>query len=220
MKSDSNILALTLIVLSFSLALSVEAHAPRYVKTDQPVIIDNPAVSQAFYGELKGRPADYIIHLKEQEELFFQILLPALPDIKKDKSASIEYAEQLGLKAENFLKLDPTGKDWENFYEEYAGDSYLAGPQAEKIGLPGYYFIKVGSPDNTGKYVLVVGEKEEFSPKEIAKALATVPWLKVEFFNKKIWQSFEGRLGKYLGISLAALLILGFMFRTFRKVYR
>jgi hypothetical protein len=196
------------------------AHEPRYVQDSQLVIIKNPNISQAFYGELKGREAYYLIDLKQEQDLFFQILVPNLPDIQKDKSISIDYSPKLGQKAISFLNLNPELAVWKNFYDDYAGDDYWQGPDIKKTGESGYYFIKVASPDNTGKYVLVVGEKEEFPAPEIIKAAIIIPMLKTQFFSKPIWQAFQGKIGLYLGIGLLIVLVFGYMFRKFHQVYK
>lgn len=207
-------------MVSFFIAADVFAHQPRYVRDDQLVIIKNPAVSQAFYGQLRDRPAYYLIDLKEARDLYFQILAPALPGVAKDKTVTVEYAPALGQPAAGFAKIDPDSAVWKNFYEEYGGDNYLEGPSVKKPGEPGYYFIKVTSPDNAGKYVLVVGEKEEFPALEMAKALITMPRLKINFFHKSAWQLFEGKIGKYFGLGLLIVIIFGFMFRKFHQIYK
>ncbi|MDD4900526.1 MAG: hypothetical protein PHS62_00230 [Patescibacteria group bacterium] len=214
------ILILGLVFCSFGVAAAAGAHQPRYITGDQLVVIKNPRVSQAFYGELKGQPAFYVIDLKEAQELYWQILVPALPNIGKDKTVAIEYAPELGQAAAVFATLNPEAAAWTAFYEEYAGDDYWQGPWVKKFGEAGYYFIKVSSPDNLGKYVLVVGEKEEFPILEMAKALITIPRLKTKFFNKPVWRSFEGKVGKYAGLGLLALIIFSYLFYKFHRVYK
>ncbi|MDO8668530.1 MAG: hypothetical protein Q7K35_05615 [bacterium] len=209
-----------LIVFSFAIGLNVWAHEPRFIKDDQLVVIKNSEVSQAFYGELNGRAAYYLIDLKEERDLYFQILVPDLPGIQKDKTVTIDHAPELDQLPVNFAKIDPNSIVWKSFYEEYAGDNYFEGPSVKKIAEPGYYNIKITSPDNTGKYVLVVGDKEEFPALEMAKALITIPQLKTGFFNKPLWRSFEGKIGKYFGIGLLIAIVFIFMFHKFRQVYK
>jgi len=209
-----------LIVLSFTIAANVQAHEPRIVPDNELVLIKNPDISQAFYGELKGQPAYYLINLKTAGDLYLQILVPDLPGILKDKGVVITYSPELGQKAVNFSKLDPKSAGWEKFYEEYAGDNYLNGPEIKEPAEPGYYFIKVESPENEGKYVLVVGQKEAFPILESVKALVAIPILKVNFFNKPVWYFFEGKIGRYVGFALLGLLILGLMFYKFNQVYK
>jgi hypothetical protein len=153
----NNLSIFFLIAISFFVGLNVWAHEPRLVQDNQLVLIKNSEVSQAFYGELKGHEAIYLIDLKKEQDLYLQILVPDLPGIAKDKSVSVEYLPELGRPAVSFLKLNSGAADWKKFYEEYAGDNYWQGPEDKKPAEPGYYLIKVTSPDNEGKYVLVVG---------------------------------------------------------------
>jgi|SRR3989338_6473569 len=215
-----NLLIFFLVAFSFGAAVTVSAHEPRYVKDDQLVVIINPDISQAFYGELKGRPAHYLIDLKVAQNLYFQILAPDLPEIQKDKTVTVEYTQEFGRPTVDFIKLEPGAAVWQNFYEDYAGDNYFAGPSVKKPGEAGYYIIKITSPDNIGKYVLVVGDKEKFSVWEIAKALITVPQLKKDFFQEPFSRWFNGKIGKYSGIGLLIILVVGFMFHRFRKIYK
>lgn len=214
------LLALFLVALSFGATAAVSAHEPRLVNDNQLVIIKNSDVSQAFYGELKGQAADFLIDLKTEQDLYLQILVPALPGIQKDKTITVEYAKELGQAATNFMKIEPGSAVWQSFYEEYAGDNYFEGQSEKKLAEPGYYTIKVTSPDNAGKYVLVVGEKEEFPAPEMLKALITIPQLKKNFFQEPITQWFNGKIGKYFGLGLLIVIIFGFMFHKFRQIYK
>lgn len=214
------LLILFLITLSFGAATAASAHQPRYAKDEQLVIIKNPDISQAFYGELQGRPAYYLIDLKVAQDLSFQILVPDRPEILKDKTVTVDYAPALGQAALSFAIIDPTAAVWRNFYEDYAGDNYFEGPQVKKLGQAGYYFIKITSPDNTGKYVLAVGEKEEFTALETVKALITIPQLKKNFFQEPLKEWFNGKIGKYFGIGLLIVLVVGFLFHRFRRIYK
>jgi hypothetical protein len=227
MKKSILFLVIASAALSFTIGINVSAHEPRLVLDDQLVLIKNPEVSQAFYGELKNQPAYYLIDLKKAGNLYFQILAPDLPEIKKDKTVTVDYISDLGRSAApgakvegNFAVVDPGPSVWQSFYEEYAGDNYFAGPSVKRPAIPGYYIVKITSPDNTGKYVLVVGDKEEFSAPEMVKALITIPKLKTKFFNQPVWQSFNGKIGKYFGLGLAIIIILFYLFHKFRKIYK
>lgn len=220
MKNYFLLLIAAFIVFSFAAASSAQAHQPRYTKDNQVVLIKNPDISQAFYGELRGRTAYYLIDLQEARDLYFQIMAPDLPGIQKDKTIAVEYVPELGQPATSFASIDPNSAAWQNYYEEYAGDNYFAGPSIRKSGEPGYYIIKVSSPDNTGKYVLVVGEKEEFPAPEIIKALITIPQLKKNFFQEPLSQWFNGKIGKYFGLGLLVIIIFSFLFHKFRQIYK
>jgi hypothetical protein len=220
MKHYSLWSVLVIMVFSFGLATAASAHEPRYIKDDQLVIIKNPEISQAFYSGLKGREARYLIDLKKEQDLYFQILVPDLPGVAKDKTVAVDYLPELGKPAIVFTALNPDSAVWQNYYEEYGGDNYFKGPSVKKMGEPGYYLIKVSSPGNTGKYVLVVGEKEEFPPLEMAKALIVIPQLKKDFFQEPLTQWFNGKAGKYFGLGLIIIIIVGYLFHKFRQIYK
>lgn len=211
---------LALVVFSFTVVSSADAHEPRLVNGDQLILIDNPEISQAFYGELKDREAYFLIDLKQAADLYFQILVPDLPGILKDKTVAIGYTAELGRPAISFAKLEPDSMVWQKYYEEFAGDDYFKGPEITKPAEPGYYLIKISSPENIGKYVLAVGQKEEFGLREAARALITLPRLKKDFFNKPVWQGFNNKIGLYFGGGLLAVLLLGLMFYKFNQVYK
>lgn len=204
----------------FFMASSARAHEPRLVPDNQLVLIENPGVSQAFYGELKDREDYFLIELKQPGELYFQILVPDLPGILKDKTVVVEYMAALGEKAAAFARLEPDAVIWEKYYEEFAGDNYFKGPEISQAAEPGFYIVKVMSPDNTGKYVLAVGQKEEFGAKQAVESLLVLPRLKKDFFQEPITQWFNGKIGKYAGFGLLALIILGLMFFKFNQVYK
>jgi hypothetical protein len=52
------------------------------------------------------------------------------------------------------------------------------------------------------------------------KALIAIPQLKKDFFQEPVSQWFNGKIGKYFGGGLLALIILGFMFYKFNRVYK
>lgn len=209
--------AFCLVVASLA-AQAAEAHQPRYIEDNQLVVINHPEISQAFYGELKGWPAFYMVDLKQAQDLYFQILVPDLPNIGKDKIINIKYMAELGEKAVKFAELAPAEEDWKKYYEEYAGDNYWQGPELKEPADPGYYLIEVSSPDNQGKYVLVAGQEEKFPAMETIKAMYAIPKLKKDFFQEPILYWFNGKIGRYIGLGLIGLIIFGFMFYRFNKV--
>jgi len=220
MRKESWLIFVFCLLAGLWLAPSAQAHQPRIVEDNQLVLINNPDMSQAFYGELVGHEAYYLIDLKQAQDLYLQILVPDLPGIAKDKSVAVEYLSELGGKAEPFAKLDASVAPWQKFYEEFAGDNYFKGPDVKQPADIGYYLIKVTSPDNQGKYVLAVGEKEEFPPLETVKAIYTIPLLKKDFFQEPVSQWFNGKIGHWFGGGLLALLILGLMFHRFNRVIK
>jgi len=168
------------------------AHQPRIVESDI-VEINNPEFSQAFYGELKGSPTEFCIQSNQDFKLYVGLLVPDIPNIRKDISAEI-YRVKDG-KNETIALLDGNRFEWTPFFEDFARDNYFWGPEykaddsikvGELKGRPvsaGDYRIKVFSPSNFGKYTLVTGFLDAFPFAEILKAATTVPRLKAQFFG-------------------------------------
>lgn len=223
-------LSLVLVILLFfgiGLCGTAWAHQPRLITGDEVVTIENPEVSQAFYGELTGKPAYYQIISNEPFNLYTGILVPDVPGVDQDVSVEVTYKPLNHSHdidsgehehKEIVVVLDGTDFDWEHYWEEFAGDWYYSGPEyranpAEAEALPqgvlsepGIYTFKVYSPDNQGKYVLVVGPKEEFTFSEIVKTYRDLPALK-KYFEKSPWTAYFNIVGIFL-FAFIALIIL------------
>lgn len=200
------ILCFTLLSLIVTFSMIINAHQPRLVFNEQnsienPFIVENPEVSQAFYGELKGEPQYYLINNLESFNLYINILSPAIENADKDYSAEV-YVNNNKIK-----EINASSVEWTKFYEEFGGDDYWKGPELDSIVGGDSYLIKVSSLDNIGKYVLVIGKKESFPPKEALNAFTSMPKLKSEFFEKNILLSYWNRIGLFtLGF---VLIIIG-----------
>ncbi len=233
-----SLIIILILFLSISLA---SAHQPRIVSKELTQI-ENPEVSQAFYGELKGAPDYYQISADTSFKLYVGILVPDIKGIDKDVSAEIsihskyknnedeeEYANN---EEEKLFLLDGLDFNWQHYYEEFAGDYYYYGPELKanedrQDFIPegvkvdkGVYTIKVFSPDNKGKYVLVVGEKEQFPLQEIINTIITLPVLKSDFFEKPIYTAYFNLTGLFMLIFLFLVILLFFLFFWLVKRYR
>ena len=71
----------------------------------------------------------------------------------------------------------------------------------------GIYTIEVFSPDNLGRYVLVVGDQEELSVQEAIGALSILPAIKKDFFNKSPFSALFTWLAFYLLLLALAVLL-------------
>ncbi len=203
------------------------AHQPRIVESNFETI-RHPEVSQAFYGELKGEPAEFRIQSDQDFQLYVGLLLPDISNIQKDIFAEITHIQD-GIN-ETIAVLDGSHFDWTPFFEDFAQDHYLWGPEykaddsikGETLkGRPvpaGDYRIKVYNPSNVGKYVLVTGFLEEFPIIEIMKAIITVPRLKAQFFNYPLASLAASPYiwGYLLGLYALAF-IAGFAYRLIVK---
>jgi len=208
-------LILTVFAMVVLLSAGVSAHQPRLVSGDV-VMIRNPEVSQAFYGQLTGLHDHYNIIEEEGFDLYVSILVPDLPGIGKDVSVAIEPIDEID---NNFIYfLNGTDFQWERYYEEFGGDWYYQGPDVKaKVG-PGGYDIHVMSTDNLGKYVLVVGQKEEFPFDEIVNTIFTMPALKQDFFEKPAYTAYFNLIGVFVfGPVILVLVIAVLVLLFFRK---
>lgn len=194
------ILSCILIMLSLSI---ISAHNPRITfnkisSQEEPFIIENPEVSQAFYAELKNYPDYYQINSDKQFNLYIHLLSPDIKNTDTDFSMEL-------YKDNNLIKsLNASSANWERFWEEFARDSYLNGPEYESSAEKGSYLIKITSPDNQGKYVFVVGKKEVWNIKETLGTIISIPQIKTQFFQKPIYTSYTN----IVGLTLLILLII------------
>lgn len=218
MKSKTIPFLICLIIFSCIFIPAAQAHQPRIVGPSAEITnIHNPEISQAFYGQLKGEPALFQVQSDQWFNLYVGILVPDVADVDKDVSVLVSRKTEQG-EQEMFL-LDGQNYNWQLFYEEFGGDHYFQGPELRAFDSPddlphgtrvseGTYIIKVYSSDNQGKYVLVVGEKEEFPPAEIINTIITLPQLKMNFFDKSPFAVYNSLIGVYLFIPLTAVVFL------------
>ena len=193
------------------------AHQPRII-SEITTKVQNPEVSQAFYGELTGEPAYFEINSDTAFSLYVGVLVPDLPDIKKDISSVVYKGDKDGTE---LFTLDGINFKWIGFYEEFAGDNYFSGPEHKQEAEPGKYTIRVFSPENRGKYVLVVGEKEEFPVNEIVNTVVTLPQIKQDFFGKFFLSAFVNKIGLFIFgpvILIAGVIIVAiYLWKKFGK---
>lgn len=202
------------------------AHQPRIV-SDELAQVQNPEVSQAFYGQLKGKPDYYKINSEQPFRLYVGILVPDLEAIGKDVSVEItkehehraEEAEHKHEEEEIRILLNGLDHEWTRWYEPFGGDWYYEGPelrsnppeeelpQGVEVG-EGTYTIKVFSPHNEGKYVLAVGEREEFPLNEIVSTLFVLPRLKAEFFERSPLTAYFNLIGLFMAVSIGILIAI------------
>ncbi len=216
-----NLLILLTVFSVFGLVGLAEAHNPRLVYNfdalpEKPIIINNPDISQAFYGRLKGWEEYYQLTVTTSTDFYWQTLVPAVKDITKDISADLINKES----EQKVASLKASESEWKSYYEEFAGNNYFAGPTSTITLDPGTYLIKVYNENNEGKYVLVVGQKESFAPKEIIGTIVNLPALKT-YFNQSPLAAYFNYVGLMMVGGIIGLLIiffiLGFIYRVITR---
>ena len=195
---------LSLVLFLFLLGLGArpaEAHQPRLVTTAETVVVHDPDISQAFYAELPGQPALYRVDLAVPGRFYFSLLVPDLPGQRTDFTATLSTA---GENPERQLEaLAGPEHAWQSYFEPFAGDSYLRGPEAELTLAAGSYLIRVSNPSNTGKYVLSVGREERFGIAGTLQTARRLPEVK-RFFGKSPLTAFLNVFGLFLLVAVVA----------------
>jgi hypothetical protein len=214
-----NNIGLKSVILLFVLFLSicaVSAHQPRLEvgvnsSMSNPIVVKNPEISQAWYGNLKGQPDYYMISSDKPFELFANILVPQSPGISSD-FVSAQITDSSG---KTLALLGGNQSSWTPMFEEFGGDYYLQGPTFDQNVSAGTYYIKVFNQNNTGKYSLATGAIEAFPPDESLKALISIPMLKEQIFGKPVTTLFFEFVGIIL--ALGTLMVLFAMLIMSRK---
>lgn len=222
-----------IIAVFFLLSSAVQAHQPRIV-SEKTVKVSNPEVSQAFYGELQGAKNVYEIHSDQSFDLYVRLLVPDIEGARKDFSAEIYTQEEFtGENGEVMQRkttialLNGLDHNWTGYYEPFAGDNYLQGPEfrnketeaLQGVGVEaGTYLVQVFNPDNEGKYVLAIGAREEFSLGGMLETIKTLPSLKSDYFGKSPLLAFWNLTGLYLFFfGLVIILVIWAIIRRRKK---
>ena len=221
-NKHSNLGVMTLILLFvFILSIgAVSAHQPRLElgvnsSMTNPIVIQNPEISQAWYGNLNGQPDYYKISSTKPFELFVNILVPQSPGISSD-FVSAQVTDSSG---KTIAMLGGNQSSWTPMFEEFGGDYYLQGPTFDQNVSAGTYYIKVFNQNNTGKYSLATGAIEAFPPYESLKALISIPLLKEQIFGKPVTVLFFEFLGIILALgTIMVLAVMTFMARKSREL--
>ncbi len=204
MNNNSSILVASIFLLMAPLAVS--AHSPSYIGTSNIETIPDANTSRAYYGELIGKPAEFDITLLSTTTFYISILAPDVAGARSDFAVRM-----LSATGDTVLTLEQKSP-WEKWYEEFAGDWYLKGPEMRRALAAGTYTIIVSNPENQGKYVLAPGEAEVFTVAGIPKTIAEIYHVKTEFFGKPRYSIFEGIIGKVLfGLSFALVLTVSYV---------
>lgn len=161
----------------------VSAHQPRVRESEDTIDVRLPEVSKAFYARLNGCPQHYRIVSDRQFRLYVQVVVP------DEQSIDTDYELLVTRGVDTVLTVAGSIAKWTSYYEPFGGDFYLRGPEALQVVPAGSYLVAVSSPDNRGRYALVVGEGEAWPPAEIASALRLMPVIKHRFFLKPGWRA-------------------------------
>jgi hypothetical protein len=210
-------LFLTISALLLGWPKAAAAHQPR-ITSGQGEEIQNPEISQAFYAELQGEPDEYTIRAGEEFLLHINILVPDLPENRRDFRAEV-YERTSDSLGPLLLELEGKGHKWVPFFEPFVGDRYYQGPETDRRLSAGIYVILVSNPDNQGKYILSVGREERFSLAEGVEMLRRLPAVK-GYFEKSPLTAYFNLVGLFVLIALLLLAAGVFgVYRLFRYFF-
>jgi hypothetical protein len=176
---------LSLLFLSFVVP-TAEAHIPVLVEQSSLhdiTPIESPEISHAYYGTLKDFPHTYEIVSKEPFSLFAEVLMPDIEESETVVSGIIIRTMGERGRVTEVARLLARDASWDSFYEPIGGDRYVRGASYKGELEAGTYRIEVTAPNNDQKYVLVVGEKEDFGDIGYFETLRRIAGVKA-FFNK------------------------------------
>jgi len=206
---NQELIAFIFVILLVSIPM-VSAHQPRLdlgtsISIENPIIVDDPEISQAFYGRLNGKPVYYQIQSPKPFQLYVNLLVPTSPG----QGGELVSAEVTDSSGAVIMFLNGTNSTWNPYFEEFGGDYYLKGPE-ESLNVPaGTYNLRVFNSQNQGKYSIAIGKIEAFPANEAITTLFTLPLLKEQFFGKPVSTLFFEFLGIILALgSLMVLLTL------------
>ena len=182
------------------------AHQPRLVfqqPAGQVTLIQNPEVSQAFYGILSWQEDVYQIVADTGFLLYVNLVVPDLSWTRTDFTVDIQEGNSV-----IYTRLDGKAMQRSWFFEKFAGDFYLQWPKREKQVGPWTYTIKISNKDNLGKYSLAIGKIESFPLNETLKTFKAMPALKMVFFEKPRYTIFPNYVGGFFIIIVLILVWL------------
>ena len=182
--------SLIIILLLIIVIKSSEAHQPVLnsdkSNSEEPYIIEKPEVSKAIFAELKGEPHYYRIDSNTKFKFYAGITTPKIDKCPLTQKFSFDVLDS---DFELIKKKDGEKFNWWAWYEKHGEKWYWIGPEiGEKFKSnrdynKGTYYIRVFNQNNTGQYVLAVGDIESFPISVIIKMMFTLPAINSAFWD-------------------------------------
>lgn len=197
-------------VLLLSFSTISNAHIPELVLeernyTTNPIIVEDPEISYAYYGKLQGSPHIYKIQSDKPFHLYVSLLVPY---VGQNETSDVEFHI---MKDGKKIVMMHDYENWTKWYEEYGGDWYLQGPEYEADVQAGVYLVEVHSDTNSEDYTLAIGDVERFGPMEILNTIFILPIMKAFFWNDYVM------LLIYLALVVLLVAIVYLAIKHFRK---
>lgn len=185
-----------------ALPAAAQAHQPRLVGDEDVVRIEEPAISKAYYGKLRGEPQQFELKTDKRITFFAQITVPDVRGAETD--FSVEIADVSRESPRTLAEFHGESFAWKPFSEFAGGDTYLGGFESRQRLVPGTYRLTVSSPDNRGTYVLATGQEEALPLGEVINTIRLLPTIKADFFGKS---PLTALISPFVLIALGAVIL-------------
>lgn len=184
----------TLLIVFIPLG-AVEAHIPVMVdpaSVRDVYAINDPTLSQAFYGNLSGFPHTYEVRVRDATVLRVEVLIPEIVSAVEEVNGIVIRETGMKGRVEEVARLLARDASWEQFFEPWGGDWYRRGSSFETTIEAGVYRIEVSTPDNYAPYVLVVGTEERDGGLGYIALVERIAQVKA-FYGKSAFAVLESR---------------------------
>jgi len=128
----------------------------------QVLSVTNPTESQFIVGELDGYPEMIEFEFSEASPLV--VSLYALPDNSAPLFSGIAVSVLVPRGVAEVTRLKATDAAWELVTEPLSRLSFKAGPTMNETVASGTYRVEVSTPENYGKYLLLLGTAASEAP--------------------------------------------------------
>ena len=130
------------------------------VPYDVVPLTGDPEHTERILGELNNAPEMY--EVKSDTDFTLTVEIRAVPGelaVPEFSGIIVRQKEQLGV--EEVARMKAKDASWTQVVDGTTGLVYQSGPYWSEKVKAGTYHIEVSTPDNAGKYILVIGNKEE-----------------------------------------------------------
>lgn len=169
-------------------------------------INDDPMIERSILGELEGSPE--MFEITSDVEFTLTVEIRALIEsATSPEFAGIIIRQKESRGVEEVARLWATDADWLRVVHKETGLPYYAGPFWSQVMPAGMYRIEVSTPENSGKYILVIGSQSDSNG--YLESIRNVA-LTYEFYEASTIRMFNSPYIHYpLGILLLILLLGG-----------
>lgn len=120
----------------------------------------DPEHKQTILGELDNTPE--MFEVKSDSDFTLTVEIRAVPgELSRPQFSGIIVRQKETLGVEEVARMKAIDASWARVIDGTTGLAYQSGPFFSEKVKAGTYHIEVSTPDNSGKYMLVVGNKDE-----------------------------------------------------------